>query len=274
MLEAVQDQIVDIGYVNTVFEGSKLPLAQINFVTPFGSNDLVKVLSIYDQLRSEIPQIDEAFLQNGQRLLATTGIRDFHLLSTFPINKVSDLKGRKIGAPGLSATWLDGTGAVAVSGSLSQYYNSLKTGVYDGILTFESAIAPFKFYEVAPIITKVGFGSLLSSAVTINEARWQSLPEEVQDAILDVSHEYQELVGEKVTAASQKSLDTAAAKGAEINVLAPEEVQKLVHSMPNLALNWAKNIDAKGLPGTGIINAYMKLSREAGITFVRDWDKE
>ncbi|WP_407495739.1 C4-dicarboxylate TRAP transporter substrate-binding protein [Pseudooceanicola sp. MF1-13] len=274
MFEAVQDGIIDIGSVNTLFEGAKLPMEQITYVTPFGGNDLVKTMEIFDKVRAELPELDEQFLRFNQRRLGVGGLVDYHLLSTFEIKTLEDLQGKKFGTPGLAANWLDGTGATPVAGSLSEYYNSLKTGVYDGIVIFESGIAPFKFHEVAPIITRVGFGSQLTTNLTINEDKWQSLPEEVQNILVEVGAEYENKATEGTIALATKSLETAVAEGAKINDMEPGEVAKLAAALPNIATLWAKSIDDKGLPGTKMLETYMQMSRDAGITFARDWDKE
>lgn len=274
MFEAVQDGIIDIGSVNTLFEGAKLPMEQITYVTPFGGKDLPKAMEIFAKLRAEMPEIDEQFLRYNQRRLGVGGLVDYHLLSKLEIKTLDDLQGKKFGTPGLAANWLDGTGATPVAGSLSEYYNSLKTGVYDGIVMFESGIAPFKFHEVAPIITRVGFGSQLTTNLTINEDKWQSLPKEVQDILVDVAAGYETKATEGTVALAKKSLETAVAEGATINDMEAGEIEKLAAALPNIALVWAKSIDDKDLPGTKMLQRYMELSREAGINFARDWDKE
>ena len=110
-----------------------------------------------------------------------------------------------------------------MAGSLSQYYNSLKTGVYDGIVIFESGIGPFKFFEVAPVITKVGIGSQIASNLTFNKDKWESLPEEVRQVIDDVSAVWQDAAKERGRGDAQKSLATATAGGATVDELPREE---------------------------------------------------
>ena len=274
MFEAVEDGIVDMAYVNTLFEGAKLPLEQITFVTPFGSTDLKQTMATFDKVRGQIPELDEQFLKHNQRRLAISGLVNYHMVSTFEINSLDDLQGRKFGAPGLAANWLEGTGATPVSGSLSEYYNSLKTGVYDGILMFESGIPTFKFYEVAPIITRVGFGSQLTTNITINEDKWQSLPEEVQQVLTDVSEEYEAQLVEATVERAAKGLQTAVDNGATIHDMPKDEIAALAASLPNIAKLWATTTDEKGLPGTKMLETWMQASRDAGVTFARDWDKE
>ena len=274
LFEAIQDGIADIGYVNTLFEGAKLPLEQITYVTPFGSSDLEKVIKTFNKLRTRVPELDATFLKYNQRRLAVVGLADYSILTTFDMKSVDDIKGKKIAAPGLAGNWLDGTGATPVSGSLSEYYNSLKTGVYDGIVVFDSGIGPFKFYEVAPHITRVGFGSMLASNLTINEDKWKSLPKDVQKVLTDVAAQYEGLVYKTTIDLTAKSLKTASDHGATVTEFSNADRKAYAAKLPNIAKQWAAALDSKGVKATAFLDAYMNLARQEGITFARDWDKE
>jgi TRAP-type C4-dicarboxylate transport system substrate-binding protein len=274
LFEGIEDGIADLGYVNTLFEGAKLPLEQFTYVTPFGSEDLKKVIAISDQLREAVPEMDEQFAKHNQQRLGIFGIKTYHFETTFPIKTLDDIKGRKFGAPGLAANWIADTGAVAVAGSLSQYYNSLQTGVYDGIIIFESGIGPFKFFEVAPHVTKVGIGSMLASNLTFNQDKWESLPEEVRNVFAEVGKEWVDVAAEGAITGSKRSLDTAIAGGAIVTEMSGADIKTLAATIPNIAQQWAKAADEKGLPGTRTLNTYMELSRKAGIEHARAWDKE
>ena len=41
--------------------------------------------------------------------------------------------------------------------------------------------------------------------------------------------------------------------------------------MPNIALEWAKSLDDRGVPGTKALEAYLRLSEAAGVRFSRNW---
>ena len=43
--------------------------------------------------------------------------------------------------------------------------------------------------------------------------------------------------------------------------------------MPNIAQDWAKVQEAKGLPARQILSAYMNAMRQRGVKPVREWDK-
>lgn len=274
IFEAIEDGIGDIGYVNTLFEGDKLPLEQITYVTPFGSTDVQDVVKIMTQLRSQVPEMNEAFEDHNQLHLASVCVDNYQLITKDPVRSLSELQGLKIGVPGLSANWIKDTGAVPVSGSLSEYYNAIRTGVYDGIVVFESAIGPFRFHEVAPAIGKVDFGATYASALTINKGRFEKLPAPVQEAIVSASKVFEVKVNEYYATRGANSVNTALEGGAAIYEWPQSERVALVNAIPNFAKVWAADADSKGLPGTKVLNAYMSLSRDAGVEHMRKWDEE
>ncbi|MDA0786740.1 MAG: C4-dicarboxylate TRAP transporter substrate-binding protein [Proteobacteria bacterium] len=274
LFEAIKDGLADVGYVNTLFEGAKLPMEQVTYVTPFGAEDLDAVYDVFNALRGKIPEMDQAYEKHNQYRKGIYGLTTYHFQSTFPIMSLKDIDGRKFGAPGLASNWIKNTGAIAVAGSLSQYYNSLKTGVYDGIVIFESGIGPFKFYEVAPHITKVGIGSQIASNVTFNKDKWDSLPDEVREVMNEVSAIWQAAAKERGRNDAAKSINTAVTNGATVTELPRAEVVKLANAVPNIAKQWAATIDEKGLPGTKLLATYMQLWRDRGVDHARAWDKE
>jgi TRAP-type C4-dicarboxylate transport system substrate-binding protein len=274
LFEAIEDGLADVGYVNTLFEGAKLPMEQVTYVTPFGAENLDAVYEVFKELRGKMPEMDEAYVKHNQHRLGIYGLTTYHFQSTFPIKTLEDIKGRKFGAPGLAANWIKGTGAIAVAGSLSQYYNSLKTGVYDGIIIFESGIGPFKFYEVAPVITKIGIGSQIASNLTFNKDKWDGLPEEVRNVIKEVSVTWEAAAKKRGQNDATKSIATAVANGATVAELPRAEVVKMANAMPNIAKAWAQQVNDKGLPGTKLLATYMDLWRARGVQHARAWDKE
>ena len=274
VLEAVEDGIADLGYVPHLFEADKLPLEQITYITPFGTADLPKLMEVIERLHQELPELDEAWADHNQRVLAPVGIDAYHLLTSFPVETLADMDGRKIGTAGLALNWLKGGEAIPVALALPTFYNSMSTGLIDGIVTFETAVAPYKFHEVAPYITKVNFGAHYGSALTINLDVWDTLPDPVREAIEAAARSYMDVVAEAYYTSGAQSLEAAAAAGATVSEFPEDRRRAYAEAMPNVAMEWAKALDAKGLSGTKTLEAYMRLSREAGIEHARDWSQE
>lgn len=274
VLEAVDTGIADFGYVPHLFEADNVPLEQVTYVTPFGTNDLPLLMEVISDLHAAVPEIGEGWARHNQMVLAPVGIDTYHFVTNFPIEEIADLEGRRIGTAGLALNWLNGSGAIPVSGALPSFYNSMSTGLIDGVMTFESAVAPYDFFEVAPHITRINFGAMYASALTVNLDTWDRLPEEVQAIILEVAEEYRNRTADDYYLGGQASLNVALENGATISDLPDGVRASYAGQMPNVAREWAAELDARGLPGTEVLETYIRLAQERGIEFARDWSAE
>tara|TARA_B100001250_G_scaffold165213_1_gene142225 strand:+ start:12318 stop:13379 length:1062 start_codon:yes stop_codon:yes gene_type:complete len=272
-LEAIEIGLTDIGWVGALWETSKMPLQNVTYYTPFVTDNLPLLLDIFNELHQNIPSLKEGWASQNQLLLGASGVDTYHLMTTFPVNTLEDLEGKKILAPGPSAAWLEGTNAVAVNGGLSTYYTQISTGVADGVLTILSGAYPYKIHEVAPFITLVGIGAQFNGGLAINKDKWESLPPEVKNIFYEIGLEYSSVMGEVVTDRYNFALDSLIKEGAIVNTLSAEEKNKWVSSLPNIAGRWADSAEKRGFPAREILQTYMNAVRESGETPLKNWDK-
>jgi TRAP-type C4-dicarboxylate transport system substrate-binding protein len=203
-----------------------------------------------------------------------SGINDsMQMMTKFPITKVADLKGRKIGTSGSFGQWMRGTQATTVTSSMNQSYTNIKNGVYEGYPIGYILGFVYKTYTVAPYVTKVEFGPTTSSALSFNVDTWKSLPGYVQKIIREESLKwpaYQNMIDNKKRA---KFIGIMKKKGAKFSDLSAAERTKWAKTMPNIATEWAARMEKKGLPGNKLLSAYMNELRSRNVVISRQWDK-
>ena len=274
-LEALEAGLAEVGIVPTVFEPSNLPLQNVSYVSPFGSPDPTVIANIMSNLHETIPALKESYeIYDMEYLGAGFSLDNYLLMTTFPVVSLADLDGKKIGAPGAAVNWLDGTGAVGVSGNLTTYYNDIQTGVYDGVIVFGTAAAPAKLQEVAPYITLLDFGAQYAGSVVANKPWFDSQPQEVQDALRAGADAFGQAFSEVLIARTEASLQAMADAGATVTQAPAELRANWAAALPNVPKTWATDLDAQGLPGTKVLNAFMQGLRDAGADVPRNWDQE
>jgi TRAP-type C4-dicarboxylate transport system substrate-binding protein len=273
VLEAIESGVADMGFVGTLFEAPKMPLHNVSYMTPFGSADIFKIVDTVSDLQKKIPAFKDEWDKHNQIYLGGAGLDTYGILTNFPVKTVDDLKGHKIAAPGPSANWLKGTGAVAVAGDLTTYYNSIKTGVYDGTLTFMTAAAALKLHEVAPHILLVDFGAQFAGGISINKEIFDSFSPVMQTIFLEVGKEYEKRLAEAQTDRLNKSLEAMEKGGATITRLSLSEKKRWANMLPNVPMEWAETMEQKGLPGKTTVLEFLKGLRDRGAELPRDWDK-
>jgi TRAP-type C4-dicarboxylate transport system substrate-binding protein len=272
-LEAIEIGLTDIGWVGTLWELSKLPLQNVTFYAPFASDDPYLVVDIVNELHRTVPAMNEAWAAQNVKFLGASTLDTYHLLTNFPVRTVEDLRGRKILAPGPSATWLEGTGAVAVDGSLTTYYQQIQTGVADGVITILTGAAPNRLHEVAPYITLVGLGSQVTGALAINLDTWNRLPPEVRTVLEALGPEYSKGVVDDIVKRYDSSLARMRSEGATVVELSLAEKRKWLAAMPNIATSWIEATERRGIPAGQVLQAYLNAIRARGGQPLRDWDR-
>ncbi|MBU2485220.1 MAG: TRAP transporter substrate-binding protein DctP, partial [Alphaproteobacteria bacterium] len=212
--------------------------------------------------------------------LGLTATDLYDIYTKKPLTGIADINGMKLSAPGVLGSWLRGTGANAVDGALTTFYTDVQTGVSDGALTLALGAMPIKLYEVAPYINRFDAGAAFSGAVAINKDTWDTLPEEVQAAMIEAGKHYTKSHGQDMVDRHELMLNLMVKNGAEqsppvtIVPMPASERQKWVDMLPDLAGEWAASVDAQGGQGTAFLSEYMNALREAGEVPARDWDKK
>lgn len=274
-LEAMEDGLAQVGIVSSLFEPSLLSLQNISYVTPFGSPNVDLVLSSVDEMHDEIPDMRKLWEEHDLEYLGGGfGLEDYLLMTKFPVESLKDLEGKKINAPGPAVNWLKGTGAVGVSGNLTTYYNDLQTGVTEGVIVFPTAAAAAKLYEQAKYVTRTHFGAQYAGGIVANKTWFEEQPEAVQKALRAGTDAFAKAYRTGLEERVKAAMETMEKGGAVITELSPEARKEWASALPNLPMEWAKELEAKGLAGETVVKSYLDKLRAGGTDLARDWDKQ
>ena len=273
-LEGVGDRLADIGWVCTLWEPAKMPLENVTFYAPFATGNVHHLIEIQEDLHWAIPAMNSVWRKHNAVYLGGQASDTYHVISKSPLTSVDQLRGRKILAPGPTASWLKGTGAIPVDAALPDYYNSLKTGVADAGIIVTTGILPFKLHEVAPHIVTVDLGAPISGALAMNLDTWKSLPLHMKTMFRFLGREYARKQADIVAAKVRADMAKLAREGATISAFPAAERIKWVKLLPDLAGDWVARNEAKRLPAKKVLAAFMDGVRKRGGKPARDWDRK
>ncbi|GAA0775740.1 C4-dicarboxylate ABC transporter [Roseibium denhamense] len=276
VLEGVKLGLGDIGIVTTIFHSSKLPSQALAAVTPFIAPDSRAVAKAVDEIAKEFPTMQKEFEAQNQVYLATGVVLDtYQVFSKDPIESLSALEGSKVAGAGMNLRYLEGIeGAAGVRGGLTDFYNMLQTGLVDNAMLWPEAAKTFKIAEVAPYMLKADLGAVNSKTITVNKDYWDGLPDEVKSVLQDVAVAYRDHVAGIAMDRAEASRAAYVESGGTVVEMDTAERAQWAQAMPNIAVEWAAGLDAKGEPGSDMLKAYMAKLSEAGFTPVRDWSAE
>ena len=268
---AVKDGITDVGFVGTLWEGSAMPLQNVTDFTPFATDNLPLQVAVMEKMTNEMPEMQRAWTENNMVYLGSCGTETYDLWTTFPIRTLDDLRNRKISAPGVSASWLAGTGAVAVNGALTTYYTDIQTGVSEGALSFASGIFPVRVHEVAKYITRVNVGCMYVGGIGMNRQTFNRLDPVVQAAFRAGGRAYTEALTKRVVETSSANMQEMVQKGAVMSEFPAAERARWVAGLPDIAGDWARTNEGRNQPARKVLDAYMTGLRAGGATPARNW---
>lgn len=273
VLEGVQLGLGDIGIVTTIFHSSKLPSQGISGSTPFVASDARAVAKAVDEIAREFPAMNNEFAAQNQVYLATGVVLDtYQIFCTSEVSSVSDLEGKKIAGAGLNLRYLEGIkDAAGVRGGLTDFYNMLQTGLVDCGMLWPEAAKTFKIAEVAPYMLKADLGAVNSKTITVNADYWSGLPDEVKDVLKAVAIDYRDHLAGIAMDRAEASRAAYVEQGGTVVEVSAEDRTAWANAMPNVAQEWAENLNGKEEQGSEMLAAYLGKLEAAGFTGVRDW---
>ncbi len=131
-------------------------------------------------------KIADIVAARGIRLLGVYNVGVRNLMTKEPVETIDDLAGLKIRTMQSKyhvSAW-NGFGANATPLNYAELYSSLQSGVVDGAEAANTNYVEKKFYEVAPYWAQLGW-TILTAPIIMSEAKFQSLPENVQQALIE-----------------------------------------------------------------------------------------
>lgn len=184
------------------------------------------------------------FLEMGLRQM-TNNVR--------PIVKPEDIIGIKIRTTtsALRLAVFEALKALPISMSFSEVFTALQQNVVDGQESPLTTINSSSFYDVQKYLSLTGH-FWTNECFLINEDRWQSLPKEWQDIMVEELKVASDNVRERLTKEDELLVQKMKEKGMEIN-----EVDKdaFIKALTPLYDEWEKKVI-----GSELMNAYRKYS--------------
>ena len=273
-LEAVEKGLLDLGAYCVCFETAKLLPLNFDYFVPFTSADPRIVNKVKASLIEKYPELTAVLPEkyNQIYLPGLSAFDDYGIGTVEPWKKAEELKGRKIVAAGPNLPWVSLFGAIPVTSTLPTMYNDMATGVAEGTVIFPTAHGGgYKFYEVAPYWTVVGFGAMNQNIFTMNADTASKLPPEVMKIIEEEASNYSVAVNEDVWAGYTKGLEKLVAVGEEkglkdtVYYLPMEERKKWAETIKDWPNTRANDIlDEYGVDGIKIMDEYMNMMEAEG----------
>jgi TRAP-type transport system periplasmic protein len=177
-----------------------------------------------------------------------------------PVRTLDDMKGLVLRSTGIGAKIVEALGAKGYAAGQGDAYELMSKGTIDGSFTPREPLKGWKQAEVVNYVTGTyGIGSTAGFFVTMNKAKWESLPKNVQKVFSDVSEEWVDRHGKSWTAYDKAAIDLFKSQsGKEVIELSKAEMDRFVTAAQSALNDYAAERSAKGIP----VDEYQKYLNE------------
>ncbi len=120
-----------------------------------------------------------------------------NFMTKTPVKSLADLKGMELRVAGTNAEVVKRLGGIPVAMPQSETPEAIQKGVVKGMVSSMEILMDFKFAAYTPYATVANL-PVVSFAVVMNQAKWDSLPADVKDVLEKMRREQAEWTGKYV----------------------------------------------------------------------------
>lgn len=209
----------------------------------------------------------------GVKILAPKEVGDTKLMMVFatgpgdlftkvPVKTLKDLNGLEIRATGLSVKTLKSLGAVPIAMAQSETYQALAKGIVKGNLSPAEVLKGWKQGEVTKYLTKTPFLYNTLFYLTMNKGKWNSLPDDIKEAIMEVNERcFNDVAASLWDRQNEKAIRWAVDEmGIEIIELTDEEKDKWLDKVRSVQEEYISAVNDMGIDGQKVLNTVKQLA--------------
>lgn len=262
-MEAVRNGVVDIAYGGQSLSPGLFPLADI-VALPF-IGDSAEAISVAFW-RTHHEYFADAEPYEGVHLLSLLAVAPYHVYSIDrEIATVDDLEGMKLRATGAIAPKVaEAIGTVPVPIDITGMYDALSKKILDGALNNDDQMRAFGVTEFVKYRLAIPGGILGAPLyVVVNEAKWNQISPEDQEAIMA-------LAGEKLVAQVSRLADISAAEGIRqmedggtvLTTASDEMLAELKARLKPIEDEWIAKAEELGVDGRAALERIRQIAAE------------
>ena len=160
----------------------------------------------------------------------------------FPVNTPEDLKGKKWGVSGSTASKaMELLGGAPTTMSSGELYLALQRGTIDGCTRPLITGIGRKLYEVVEHLSVTNMAYFCSFLV-INKKKWDGLPKDIQEIMRKAASERSEEHLDRFDAFAEKAIALYKEKGVKVHIATPEELAKFKEAMAPVYEWWLSKV--------------------------------
>ena len=190
VLPGVADGRAAMGQTTTLYHPAETPLSQVVGI-PFVTQDIEAEARAFNELYETNEAYRAEWDALGLHVITFVPIAGNVFGTTFPVETLSDLEGKRIRAAGLLSGAVEEAGATPVAMPAPEIYQALERGILDGWTAnpFEITIK-LGWHKVSPYYTDGGTGMFNLNVLIMNQETWEQVPDDLKELIEETRDDY------------------------------------------------------------------------------------
>lgn len=250
IFDGISQGTAQVGCAAMSYQPGRFPVSAAMDLPHAWPSAEVASLVLYDLLQKRQP---EEFAD--YKIVTAFTCPPTHLMTSGPVRNLEAMQGLPLRCSGTAAEAIQRIGARPVAMPMSDTLTAIEKGTVQGIVSSLEVLKDIRFASYCPHVTRVGPGlPVISFAVVMDRAYYDSLPEDVRKAIDELGREHARWTGRYV---DQHVIDAIAWSkenhGLEVHELPAEEVAIVQQKLAPMIEEYVQQVGDKGLDGREIL---------------------
>lgn len=247
----------DMGWALQGYHAGVFPVTEI-VEQPFQFSSAVQATQTLWDLYDGFPELQDEYADVQVLGLWTHDVGDIWTKSV-PVETVEDMQGLSMRFPtGIMGQVMDAMGASSVGLPAPEIFDSLSTGVIDGLSIAVSGLESFQLYP------ELGYGTkcdcyVAAQYLVVNLDSWDGLTADTQTVMLELGREYSLLAAEVYDDAYVAISEQAVAEGIEIYELPADELTRWHDIGAEVTADWIAALEADGIPAQDMYDSMQEI---------------
>ena len=264
LIQQARDGVVDIVWTVNGYTPGLFPRTEVFELPGIYTNDLRATnLAMFDMFESDLRQeyrgVEVMWLHvhAGQAIMTVDK----------EVRSPADLAGMKIRIPTRTGAWvLEALGASPLATPVPEVPTALSKKTIDGALLPWEIIPPLKLQNQIDYFIEGAEQTRLGTTsfqVSMNKARWESLPADIKLAFRKASgRDWWARVGEIWRASDDFGIGIATGAGKQHVTLSRAETEAFLEQLEPVVDRWIAEVDGKGIDGRALVEKARALSKK------------
>jgi TRAP-type C4-dicarboxylate transport system substrate-binding protein len=257
IFDGVISGMSDIGNFAMSYQPGRFPVSEAVDLPMGFTSARAASLTLFDLIEKNKPK---EFAQVKVLTLFTCPPTNF--MTKTPVKSLADLKGLELRVAGTNAEVVKRLGGIPVAMPQSETPEAIQKGVVKGMVSSMEILKDFKFAAYTPYATVANL-PVVSFAVVMNQAKWDSLPADVKDVLERMRREQAEWTGKYVDDHVTEALAWSKAEYKhQIFDLSAADHEKVASLLKPMTEEYLKRTAALGLDGSKIVSDVQELKKK------------